>query len=584
MISTYNAQGSTMYMWSFPGGTPSFASGYGLDTIDSVFYNTPGAYTVCLTIHDTVASCSDSLCDSVIVTGTSALSGTAFATNASCGNCNGNALANATGGVPPYTYLWSTAATSQGITGLCAGNYSVTITDANLDTVHVTTSVASIGGVSVNLGPDINACTGDSVQLDATINLGGPYTYSWNTGETTASIGVTNTMVYACTVTDSSGCSGIDSVLVTFNNGPSVTLTGTDETCTSCCDGTVNASVGTGPYFYSWSNSAGNVSSQTGLCPGTYTVTVEDTLTGCQTVESTTVNAYTASCYTMAGEITQGANTRVYLIQEVNAVLTAVDSTTTDSTGLFVFYNVCNGTYYVKGALLPAHAAYSTTIPTYYDSAALWSSATALAVNNAAIYGVDFTLLSGTNNGGAGFIGGLISQGANRDEGDPVVGAYVAAYNEDGSLAGFARSDANGEYAIDNLSLGTYEVYVDVLNKTAYPHVVALTDEITTSDNRDFEVVGDVIKPIELVGIADNVSSKFEVYPNPTDGRLHINTSGLAIDNISVFSILGERVVTFTPTQQGGVINLDLSELAPGTYVLEVNGDNTPFHQTIIVE
>lgn len=53
-----------------------------------------------------------------------------------CGTCNGTAIANATGGVPPYTYIWDdpNVQTTQIATGLCQGFYDVTVTDNNNDT------------------------------------------------------------------------------------------------------------------------------------------------------------------------------------------------------------------------------------------------------------------------------------------------------------------------------------------------------------------------------------------------------------------------------------------------------------------
>jgi SprB repeat/Secretion system C-terminal sorting domain/Putative Ig domain len=64
-------------------------------------------------------------------------------------NCNGAATANQTGGVSPYTYLWSTSATTKQITGICEGTYTVTVTDKNGCTAVGSTTISS------------NCCTGD---------------------------------------------------------------------------------------------------------------------------------------------------------------------------------------------------------------------------------------------------------------------------------------------------------------------------------------------------------------------------------------------------------------------------------------
>lgn len=85
-------------------------------------YSQPGIYMVCLSIQ-TSAGCIDSYCDTVNVTG--------------CGmtldilDTMGVLLPSITGGVAPYTYAWSNGSTNSQITPVSAGNYCLTITDAN---------------------------------------------------------------------------------------------------------------------------------------------------------------------------------------------------------------------------------------------------------------------------------------------------------------------------------------------------------------------------------------------------------------------------------------------------------------------
>lgn len=105
-------------------------------------------------------------------------------TNAACsGNSNGSIAVSVSGGTPGYNYLWSNGETTQNISGLSAGSYTVTVTDANNCTVTSVFSLteplplsclcnASITNVSCNGGSDgsINAVTTGGTA---------PYTYSW---------------------------------------------------------------------------------------------------------------------------------------------------------------------------------------------------------------------------------------------------------------------------------------------------------------------------------------------------------------------------------------------------------------------
>ncbi|MEZ4721080.1 MAG: carboxypeptidase regulatory-like domain-containing protein [Flavobacteriales bacterium] len=582
ILNTCISSNNAAFYWDHSGSIwGSSSTTYDTTQTLSVLYSTPGTYWVCMYFYDSTWACGDSVCESIVITGSgSTVSASISASNATCGQCNGLAVASASGGVGGYTYSWSNGAFGQTTANLCAGTYTVTVNDANGNTATATTSITGSSGINVNLGSNQYGCSGDSILLDAT-NAIGTFTYLWNTGETTSSIVVTQSGTYVVTV-QGSGCTGSDSVDVTISAPPSLTTSSTNETCSSCCNGTVSASAGSGPYYYTWSNGAGNVSSQSSLCPGTYTVTVEDTLTGCSTVATMTVSAYVSTCYAIEGTLTQGDEAMVYLIQESSGYLTAVDSTYTDSIGYYAFANVCNGTYYVKGALLVTNSQYGVFIPTYYTSAAMWANSTAVVVNSASVYNLNFSLISGVNQGGAGFVGGNISQGANRGEGDPVVGAVVMAYDEDGNVTGFDRTDASGNYQIDGLSYGKYSIYVDILNKTSYAHEVTLSVEHPNTSDRNFEVQGNVIKPITPNGIEVLNASSIRVYPNPTQSTLNVNSESVDAKSWAIYNILGERVMGESSLTNQAQINIDVQNLPDGNYILQVETENGMIQERIM--
>ncbi|MFZ1783605.1 MAG: PKD-like domain-containing protein [Ferruginibacter sp.] len=123
-----------------PAGTEIAASG-GTYTIAGL---TAGTYTI--TVTD-AASCSQVTTATVI---SSPIVQSAITSPASCGQANGTIDLNVSGGNAPYTYLWSNSATTQDISGLAAGNYSVTITDAS---VPGCTSTASYTVAAALNGP-----------------------------------------------------------------------------------------------------------------------------------------------------------------------------------------------------------------------------------------------------------------------------------------------------------------------------------------------------------------------------------------------------------------------------------------------
>lgn len=126
----------------------------------------------------------------------------------------------------------------------------------------------------IDLGKDTTQC-GDSIVLN-----GGIFglTYLWSTGETTQYIEVKSTQKIWVQVANVYHCKSSDTVHVTINPIPTITISSTDASCLSCKDGAahINVSGGTGGYTYSWIPTMQTTSAVTGISPGYYTVCVTD--------------------------------------------------------------------------------------------------------------------------------------------------------------------------------------------------------------------------------------------------------------------------------------------------------------------
>ncbi|MBI4932051.1 MAG: hypothetical protein HY841_14940, partial [Bacteroidetes bacterium] len=114
-----------------------------------------GTYSV--TVIDSLGSADSAV---VTITQPALLTATATATAAACSANTGTATANASGGTTGYTYLWNPSAqTTQTATGLVAGNYSITVTDANGCTQTQTVTVNSVNTLSVTATSTQSGCT-----------------------------------------------------------------------------------------------------------------------------------------------------------------------------------------------------------------------------------------------------------------------------------------------------------------------------------------------------------------------------------------------------------------------------------------
>jgi len=238
-------------------------------TTDSIIVNETGIYTVTVTALN---GCTSS--DSIIVT----VNQPELNLGNDIGLCVGVSY-NIEAPLGNYLYNWNDGTTdTHTITVDTTGYYWVTITDSLGCSATDTVFVEFSESIHVNLGTDITACQGDTVNISAGAGFN---TYTWsNGGSVTENLKVTQSGTYMVTVTSGATCEGNDTIDVTFNPLPVIDL-GTDL---SICEGdSVELIAQTGFASYSWNN---------GLA---YNDTIYASLTGNYFVEVTDVNGCSAT-------------------------------------------------------------------------------------------------------------------------------------------------------------------------------------------------------------------------------------------------------------------------------------------------
>ncbi|WCM41546.1 T9SS type A sorting domain-containing protein [Flavobacterium sp. CBA20B-1] len=214
---------------------------------------------------------------------------TTVVNNTCYGGTTGTAEVITVDGTPPYTYSWApSGGTGFKATGLAAGTYTVTVTDANNVTATATAVVTEPDALVSNAVVNNISCNGsNNGTIDITPTGGtAPYTYLWTTGDTGTSVSNLAPGTYSLTITDANNCTATEdfvitepTVLVATNAAQTnVTLFGGNDG-----SATVAASGGTAPYTYMWSNGA-TTAAITNLTAGTYTATVTDA-NGCTATE-----------------------------------------------------------------------------------------------------------------------------------------------------------------------------------------------------------------------------------------------------------------------------------------------------------
>ena len=279
-LTVSGGNGPFVYNWS--GSTPDVEDPTGL---------TAGTYSVTVTDAN---GCTKTA--TATVTEPPAILLTSTVVNVKCNGGNlGSIDLTVSGGAAPYSYNWSGLTPDvEDPTGLTAGTYSVTVTDANGCTKIASVSIIEQANFTLDVSK-INVTCADG--KDGSINLavlGGtsPFVFDWEgtTPDVSNPTGLTAGS-YSVTVTDASGCSLVAVIVILEPDPINIVVVAKNISCNSTNDGTINLTVsgGTAPYTFIWSNGLLSTEDQSGLGAGNYSVTVTDAK-GCKDVKTITLS------------------------------------------------------------------------------------------------------------------------------------------------------------------------------------------------------------------------------------------------------------------------------------------------------
>ncbi len=170
-----------------------------------------------------------------------------------------------------------------------SGTYVLTVVDANLCETSDSVTIRINTSPVLDLGDDITVCISSTFEISGSTD----YTsYLWSTGDTTSTINISASGEndYLLKVTNSKGCADLDTISVTTNPLPLVSITQPETVCAGTKVELLPQITSTTDYSLWWST---NTSDETiSVSKGTYSITVTDNETGCSNSTSVTVNTY----------------------------------------------------------------------------------------------------------------------------------------------------------------------------------------------------------------------------------------------------------------------------------------------------
>ncbi|MEI7803363.1 MAG: hypothetical protein WCI97_11990, partial [Bacteroidota bacterium] len=202
-------------------------------------------------------------------------------TPATCLQNDGSSIAFGSGGLPLYTYAWSNGQQTQTVTGLTAGVYYVTVTDANNCIGQGYAYVNSSTPITVTYSSTASSCTAPTGTATVTPTGGTPpYTISWNTYPAQSGVTASNLSsgTYSFNVTDNVGCVRTGSVYVPPISVITAYANTTNAYCTTNNGGAIiNVTSGASPYTFAWSTGGTN-SSINNVAGGGYSCVITDAM------------------------------------------------------------------------------------------------------------------------------------------------------------------------------------------------------------------------------------------------------------------------------------------------------------------
>ncbi len=518
------------------GGTPTYNYNWSNGgTIPTISGLAPGSYSVTVTdFNNCTASDTAQISQSA-----SQIVITISSSNVSCfGGNNGTAKATATLGNAPYSYAWSNSATTDSISNLSVGSLTVTATDQGGCTATQSVTITEPGALIVSISStNTSGCTTADGSATATASGGTtPYDYLWSNNATTATISNVTANDYTVTVTDANNCVIADSITVNQTSSLTVAIpSSNDAKCNGGSSGTAlaNATMGSAPYTYAWSNGA-TTAQVSNLSAGSHTVTATD----------------------------QGGCTATATVTISEPVVISVTTTVVNQVSCFGGNNG-SATANATGGTTPYSYAWSNgeTNATAVNLTAGSKAVTVTDANNCAISSAALITQPSAALAISKVVTPVSSSGASDGAIDLTVSGGTLPYT-------YSWSNSSTTQDISNLAANTYTVTV-----TDSKGCMA-TDSTVVSESVSVPLL--------------NSSNGVKIYPNPNKGNFEIDLGENMNEDlqISVINTMGQVIFEIDDADLiHGKANVQLMPSMEGTFILKlVSADQTRWGRFVILQ
>ncbi len=573
------------------------------------------------------------LVDTVSVSGPSLFTTTQNSVNPSCfASSNGTISTIANGGTSPFTYLWNNGDTTQTISGLTAGQYSVIITDANnciqYDSV-ILSQPSQVYNDSLLTNLDNVDCNGDSTASINIFPMGGtlPYSFIWSNGAITEDLNNIPSGIYSVSIIDSFLCSSVSyTYIITEPTALNISSSTNSVSCNGLSDGSIDIFVsgGTTSYNYVWSN-GDTTEDISGLSAGLYTLQVND-MNNCSSYDSIIVTEPTillaslsTNNTTLTSLATGGTSPYDYQVTGPSGFM----ASSLGNAGVsFTTTPITSGTYTLT--VIDANGC-SDSVDLFFNLDTSFTPNVNVFISNLVCNNLsDLTIEVSQDSGEVDMSTGLIISNAGSFDiasmnlGDTIGTAFLSAGggsimintmimvsfispNNNSAIIVACDSIAGcvGSFTISNTIGGGIDILTNTVpdgNNYTQGNMSSITFEncfinpcgtliFTTTINSELGDVDNQTFTFLLTNIYDQNQDFYSIYPNPSNGIVTLDLYSQAKDiNIQVTDILGKNIYYNNSFRNFLKKKINLTDLPDGLYIINVVIDTKILSKIIIID
>lgn len=277
-------------------------------------------------------------------------------------------------------------------------------------------------------------------------------------------------------------------------------------------------------------------------------------------------------------------NAIIYLYRKINDSWELMDSRSFWKYGYYWFAKKPKGDYLLHCELEENSLDYNDYSPSYYPNAVKWSEAAIYKLNDEEEFAVNLHLNKlATYKSGTGLISGNILKGISCDSIDNISinDVLIQLYNTNNQVIDYTYSNEQGYFSFNNLGTDSYKLQAEYPGRYSEQVTVEL-NEISQTIQTDLTV-----NCSHVLNISENIESNsfniYEIFPIPASDvvKMKVKTSNESKLNIVISSLSGVVYAKYSYDidSYSDIINLNISDLYPGYYIIKITEGNTGFSE-----